>query len=52
MRVVIAIHPQNYPAPRWMTRLYRAAFLLMGGMASVCIAILLYAAVSIALGFG
>lgn len=52
MRVLIAIHPRDYPAPRWMVRLFAAMFLLMGTMASVCVAILLYACASIALGIG
>ena len=50
LHFVIAIRPSDFPAPRWMVRFYSWVFLLMGAMASICVAILLYAAVSIALG--
>ena len=52
MRFVIVLRPRDYPAPRWMVRLFGAVFLLMGAMASVVVGILLYAVVSIALGIG
>ena len=51
-RFVIVVRPRDYPAPRWMVRLFGALFLLMGVMASVVVGILLYAAVCIALGIG
>jgi hypothetical protein len=52
LHFVIALRARDYPAPRWMLRLYRAGFLLFGGLLVVCVLILLYAAISIALGVG